>query len=242
MEDNLVPEQTQNAQTEPAEAQIQQPEIDTSKLYSRAYNEGKTKAEKDLVSKFRSFGIEDAQSVDEGLTRLSEILGSTKKQKETNEVEQLRAMLEEATKKAEETELEYKSYVQQNKIESELNRALGELEGQLLINQDHLKNLFYLEYEIEENGGSYFASRGDVPILDEKGANKPLGEVLKDFVKQNKYTSSIPRGTGGSTGVSSSGTKPSRAEFNSLITSKSKDAASKAAEMWNLAKKVGWAE
>jgi len=161
--ENQVEEQTQNApeespqapQTEETvqqEAPVQEEQqIDTSKLFSKAYNEGKSKAEKDFISQLRSLGIEDAETLEDGLNKLSETIKP--KEESKSEVEQLRQMLEETQKRAEDAENEYQAYVQEMQLETQMDSSLNSLtaEGNLTLKPEHLKNLFYMEYEIEED-------------------------------------------------------------------------------------------
>lgn len=232
-------EQAQNAPVETAETPIQQPEVDTSKIFSKGYNEGKSKAEKDLVSKIRSLGIDDVESLDDGISRLAEILQPKKEQ--VSEVEQLKKMLEEAHKKAESAEGNFHAFRQEMLLEGQLSQALTDVksEGSLNLKDDHVKNLFYMEYEIEEDGGQFFATKDGMPMLDRDGNRKQLGTVLKEFIRENGYIKPNVVGTGGSTGAGVFSDKPSRSEFNKLITSKSADAQARAAELYNQYKKVG---
>lgn len=240
--ENLVVEQTQTVPSEPAVAQTQQPEVDTSKIFSKGYNEGKTKVEKDVLTKFRSLGIENAESLDDVVNHISQVLSPKKEQQ--NEVEQLRKMLEDANKKATEAQQSYEAFVQETKLEATMDTALSSLsaEGNLTLKADHLKNLFYMEYEIEENGGQFFATRNGIPVLDQEGNRKSIGSVMRDFVRENKYLTSRATGTGGSTGDATVSSKPSKAEFRSLLQSKNAGSQERAAEMYNTAKKTGWAD
>jgi len=239
--EELVQEQTLNAQQEQVAAPEiqQQPEVDTSKIFSKGYNEGKSKAEKDVLAKFSSLGIEDAESLDDVLSRISQVLNP--KKESTNEVEQLRKMLEEANTRAEEARNNYEVFRQETLLENQLDGALNAIraEGSLTIKEDHLKNLFYMEYEVEEQDGGFYASRNGIPLLDQEGNRKPLSSVLRDFVRENSYLSPAVTGTGGATGGLASSDKPSRSEFNKLIQSKSADAQRRAAELYTQYKQVG---
>ena len=219
-----------------------QPEVDTSKLFSKAYNEGKSKAEKDFINQLRSLGIEDAETLEDGLSQLSQTLKP--KEESKSEVEELRKLLEQTQKRAEDAENEYQAYVQEMKLETEMDSSLNGLtaEGNLTLKPEHLKNLFYMEYEIEEENGQFFATRNGIPVLDGQGNRQSVGDVLKTFAKENKYVSPRAMGTGGGTADTPSGNKPSRAEFRSLLQSKSADAQTRAAELYTLAKETGWAD
>lgn len=245
-EQELVVEQTQNApQEEVATPQEQQqPEVDTSKIFSKGYNEGKSKAERDLLNKFTSsLGIDEAESLDDVLTQLSSKL-SPKKESES-ETEQLRKMLEEANRKAQEAEDNYAAFMYESKLESTMDGAISSLtaEGNLSLKPEHLKNLFYMEYEIEERDGQFFPVRNGTPVLDQEGNRKSLSTVMRDFVRENKYMSPKAQGTGGGTGDGSVSSKPSRSEFQKLVMSNNAELQAKAKDMYDIAvkQKVGWA-
>lgn len=249
--ENLVEEQTQTAPQETPEAPQTQDtaqdvqeeqQIDTSKLFSKAYNEGKSKAEKDFIAQLRSLGIDDAETLEDGLSKLSQTIKP--KEESKSEVEELRKMLEDTQKRAEDAENEYQAYVQEMKLETQMDSSLNSLtaEGNLTLKPEHLKNLFYMEYEIEEENGQFFATRNGIPVLDGQGNRQGVGDVLKTFAKENKYVSPRAMGTGGGTADTPSGNKPSRAEFRSLLQSKSADAQQRAAELYATAKETGWAD
>ena len=238
-----TPQAPQTEETVQEEAPVQEEQqIDTSKLFSKAYNEGKSKAEKDFISQLRSLGIEDAETLEDGLSKLSETIKP--KEDSKSEVEQLRQMLEQTQKRAEDAENEYQAYVQEMKLETQMDSSLNSLtaEGNLTLKPEHLKNLFYMEYEIESENEQFFATRNGIPVLDGQGNRQSVGDVLKTFAKENKYVSPRAMGTGGGTADTPSGNKPSRSEFRSLLQSKSADAQLKAAEMFNAAKETGWAD
>lgn len=244
-EQDQVMEQTQTAPEESvATPEMQQPqEVDTSKIFSKGYNEGRSKAEKDLLGRFSSLGIENVESLDDALGALTEMV-QPKKQQES-EVQQLRTMLEEANRKAQEAQDEKDAFVYESRLDSTMDGAIDSLtaEGSLTLRPDHLKNLFYMEYEIEERDGQFYPVRNGTPVLDQEGNRKSLSTVMRDFVRENQYMSAKVQGTGGGTGDGSSSSKPSRAEFQQLVRSKSKDGQAKAAEMYSLAVKqgLGWA-
>lgn len=241
MSEETVVEQTQSAPSE-SPATPEKQEVDTSKIFSKGYNEGKAKAERDLVAKFRSFGIE-SEALDDAFSMLQEKV--TPKKEQEGEIEQLKRMLEEANSKAQQTQDQYESFLYETRVESTIEQAIGALksEGTLSLKEEHLKNLFYSEYEIEEHEGKFFASKGNTPVLDNQGNRKSLGTVLSEFAKENKYLMPSAQGTGGSSGHTQFGDKPSRSEFNRLIKSKGLDAQNRAAELYAQYKKAGgWAE
>lgn len=238
--DDQVVEQTQNAQQESVDTQNQQ--VDTSKLFSKAYNEGKTKLEKDVLKMFGSLGLEDVDSIESGFSALSERL-SPKKAAE-NEVETLRKLLDESNKKVEDLQGEFESFMRDSQVDRSVDIALQAMKQQseLGIKDDHLKTLFFMEYEIEERDGQFIAMKDGTPVMNNKGDYLPINEALMAFAKQNKYVIPKVSGTGGGTGSSSVTDKPSRAEFRNLIRSKSEGSQSRAAEMFEVAKKTGWAD
>lgn len=245
-EQELAVEQAQNAPEEAVATPetTQQPEVDTSKIFSKGYNEGKSKAERDLLTKFTSsLGIEDAESIDDVLGKLSSKLSPQKESE--SETEQLRKMLEEANRKVQEAEDNYAAFVYESKLESTMDGAISSLtaEGNLSLKPDHLKNLFYMEYEIEERDGQFFPVRNGTPVLDQEGNRKSLSTVMRDFVRENKYMSPKVQGAGGGTGDGSANSKPSRSEFQKLVLSNNQELQNKASEMYNIAvkQKVGWA-
>jgi|OM-RGC.v1.011799005 hypothetical protein len=238
MSEEQVVEQTQNASTEQPAAPEKQ-EVDTSKIFSKGYNEGKAKAERDLVSKFRSLGIE-AEALEDAFATFEEKI--TPKKDQANEVDQLRKMLEEANSKVQQTQDEYEAFMYETRLEANMTSALDSIEGTLAIKNEHLKSLFYSEYEIEERDGKFFASMNGTPVLDNEGNHKSIGTVLREFAKENGYLKPSAQGAGGSSGHTQFSDKPSREEFQKLIRSKSADAQNKAAEMYQQAKKAGgWA-
>lgn len=244
-EQDQVMEQTQTASQEPVAApEMQQTqEVDTSKIFSKGYNEGRSKAEKDLLSRFSSLGIENVESLDDALGALSQMVQPKKEQE--SEVQQLRTMLEEANRRAQEADDEREAFIYETRLDSTMGNAIDSLtaEGSLTLKPDHLKNLFYMEYEIEERDGQFYPVKNGTPVLDQEGNRKSLSTVMRDFVRENQYMSARVQGTGGGTGDGASSSKPSRAEFQQLVRSKSKDGQAKAAEMYTLAVKegLGWA-
>lgn len=238
--DETVTEQTQNAPEESAETQNQQ--VDTSKLFSKAYNEGKSKLEKDVLKMFNTLGIEDVESIEQGFSTLNEKL-SPKKSAE-NEVETLRKLLDESNKKMEDLQGEFESFMKDSQVDRSVDTALQQIRGKsdMSIKDDHLKTLFFMEYEIEEREGQFIAVKDGTPVMDSKGDYMSLSDALYGFARENKYLSPRATGTGGGAGSATVSDKPSRSEFRSLLRTKSADSQAKAAEMFETAKKTGWAD
>lgn len=243
MSEQEVAEQTQTVPQESAETQTQQQEaqVDTSKIFSKGYNEGKLKAEKDALAKLRSLGIENAENLDDVVASLGNVLKP--KQEQESEVTQLRKMLEEANKKAEDAQLEYEAFVQENRLNASLDSAMSALtaEGTLTLKGEHLKNLFFAEYDIDFRDGQMIPVKDGSPLLDKEGNYKGIESALKDFVRTNKYLTPKVMGTGGGTGDGATSEKPSKAEFQKLLRDKSADSQAKAAALWNASKTHGWA-
>lgn len=246
-EQDQVVEQTQNAPQEDVatpQEQQQQPEVDTSKIFSKGYNEGKSKAEKDLLNKFSSsLGIDQVESIEDVIGALSQKLSP--KQENASEVDELRKMLEDANRKAQEAEDNYAAFVYETKLDATMDQAISSLsaEGNLSLKGDHLKNLFYMEYDIEERDGQFFPTRNGTPVLDQEGNRKSVAAVIRDFARENKYIQQRVQGTGGSSGSGQASTKPSRAEFRALLKGNAESQA-KAGELFNIAvtQGVGWAD
>jgi hypothetical protein len=233
-------EQAQNAPEEFAETQNQQ--VDTSKLFSKAYNEGKSKLEKDVLKMFNTLGLEDVESIEQGFSTLNERL-SPKKNAE-NEVETLRKLLDESNKKMEDLQGEFESFMKDSQVDRTVDTALQGLKGKadLSIKDDHLKTLFFMEYEVEEREGQFIAVKDGTPIMNSKGDYLSLSDALYGFARDNKYLSPRATGTGGGTGSAGVADKPSRTEFRNLLRTKSADSQARAADMFATAKKTGWAD
>lgn len=153
-------------------------------------------------------------------------------------------MLEESNRKAQEAEDNYAAFMYETKLDATMDQAISSLsaEGNLSLKQEHLKNLFYMEYEIEERDGQFFPTRNGTPVLDQEGNRKSMSSVMRDFVRENKYIAQRVQGTGGAAGDGQISSKPSRSEFRSLLQSSNADSQARAAKMWNTAKETGWAE
>ena len=221
----------------------QNQQVDTSKLFSKAYNEGKSKLERDVMKMMGSLGIEDAESIEDGFSKLGSILSPKKENK--NEVDELRRMLEEATKRADDVQGEFESFVQQAQVERSLDESLSKMrqDSEVSLKDDHLKALFSMEYEVEERDGNFIAIRNGAPVLDNKGDYRSIGDVLRQFALDNKYASPAARGAGGSSGSASPvADKPSRSEFRSLLRQSNSKSQERAAELFALSRQVGWAE
>lgn len=238
--DETVVEQTQNAPEELAETQNQQ--VDTSKLFSKAYNEGKSKLEKDVLKMFSSLGLEDVESIEHGFNTLNEKL-SPKKNAE-NEVETLRKLLDESNKRVEDLQGEFESFMKDSQVDRTVDTALQGLrqKADMSIKDDHLKTLFFMEYEIEEREGQFIAVKDGTPVMNSKGDYLSISDALYGFARDNKYMSPRAMGTGGGTGSAGITDKPSRTEFRNLLRAKSADSQAKAAEMFATAKKTGWTD
>ena len=222
-----------------------EPEFDKTKFYTNAYNDGKSKALKDL----KGLGIE-SESYDEALeflkNRLTTPAPSDEPTTDPNELELLRNKLAEATKRAEEVSQQFDSYKTTSSKKEEYNTAFSSINDvDLVLDQKAIEILFETEYNVEmDNGAFVVKGKNGIPEIDDSGNRKSLPQAIKDFVVKKGYATPKAQGVGGS--VSPVGTtivtKPSRTEFNKLVQSSSAKDHSKAAELRERAKKVGWSE
>jgi len=251
-EQPTVPEENENPQKEEQTSQTEQPykqfteqewkEFMDSTI-KRSYNQGKAKFVKDAVSEF---GIE-AETYEDALSMLKESRQQGKSEqsdKTSSETEQLRALLkqkEEEAQKAVETlnkvRLDQSKSTQYNQAMSELNKA-----GKMVLDNDSARILFENSVDIMEENGQLYASKDGIPLMDDSGNRKSLANAYVDFLKDKKLFVPNAQGTGGATasGVSAS-SKPKFSEFTKLSSGRAKDQV-KAAEVWNLAKEIGWDE
>ena len=213
------------------------------KFFKGAYNEGKSKVERDVLSKFSSVLGDDVESIDDILERVKGITAPEKAQK--SEVEELRSLLQEQKDALESARQEAQLVRMQSAISNQFSSALTDVakEGELSIKTDYVEQLFYNEYEIDEQNGQYFVLKDGVAVLDDSGNRKSIGNAFKDFIRENKFLVPQKAGVGVTTGATDAqGEKPSRSEWRKLIRSNSPDAQRRVAEMYQAAKQVGWAE
>ena len=219
----------------------QQSEFDKDKFFRGAYNEGKSKVEKDVVSKFSELLGDQVESLDDAFSRIQQTL--TPKQEDKGESEKLRELLQQYQQEAESAKEQLQMTQMQSKIDSEFGSAINAIQqdNELTLKSDYVEQLFYNEYEIEESNGQFYATKGGVPDLDVQGNRKSVGNSLVEFAKQFAKPKKV--GAGGATGGTPSSERPSRAEFQQLVRSTNPADRAKAEELFVASRAAGgWAE
>lgn len=228
------------SQTQPQQPATE-PAFDKDKFFRGAYNEGKSKVEKDVVSKFSELLGNDVESLDDAFSRIQQTLQP--KQEEKGESEKLRELLQQYQQEAEAAKEQLMMTQMENRINTEFQSAFGALQqdNELTLRQDYIEQLFYNEYEIEESNGQFYAVKDGVPDLDAQGNRKSVANSLVEFAKQFAKPKKV--GAGGATGGTPSSEKPSRAEFQQLVRSTNPADRAKAEELFGAMKATGgWAE
>tara|TARA_R100001509_G_scaffold5736_1_gene3423 strand:+ start:126 stop:869 length:744 start_codon:yes stop_codon:yes gene_type:complete len=235
-----APESTTEETTSQNEQQ-QQPEFDKDKFFRGAYNEGKSKVERDMISKFSEILGNDVNTLDDAFSLLSNKMQPV--QSDAGEEDKLRELLQQAQVEAEAAKEQLALSQMETKIGSEFQGAFNALEqdNELTLKKNYIEQLFYNEYEIEESNGQFYATKNGVPDLDAQGNRKSVGNSLVEFAKQFAKPKKV--GTGGATGGTPSTDRPSRAEFQKLVRSSSPADRSKAEQLYAAKKQAGgWAE
>jgi hypothetical protein len=237
--ESAVEESTsKNTEQQPAT----EPAFDKDKFFRGAYNEGKNKVEKDVVSKFSELLGNDVESLDDAFSRIQQTLQP--KQEEKGESEKLRELLQQYQQEAEAAKEQLMMTQMENRINTEFQSAFGALQqdNELTLRQDYIEQLFYNEYEIEESNGQFYAVKDGVPDLDAQGNRKSVANSLVEFAKQFAKPKKV--GAGGATGgTPASSERPSRAEFQQLVRSSNPADRAKAEELFGAMKATGgWAE
>jgi hypothetical protein len=235
-----APDSTQEESTSQNETQ-QQPEFDKDKFFRGAYNEGKSKVEKDVVGKFSELLGDNVESLEDAFSRIQQTLQP--KQEEKGEAEKLRELLQQYQQEAEAAKEQLHMTQMQSRIDSEFGGALNALQqdNELTLKSDYVEQLFYNEYEIEESNGQFYAVKDGVPDLDAQGNRKSLGNSFAEFAKQFAKPKKV--GAGGATGGTPSSERPSRAEFQKLVRSSNPADRAKAEELFVASRAAGgWAE
>ena len=235
-----APESTTEETTSQNEQQ-QQPEFDKDKFFRGAYNEGKGKVERDMISKFSEILGNDVNTLDDAFSLLSNKMQPV--QSDAGEEDKLRELLQKAQLEAEAAKEQLALSQMETKIGSEFQGAFNALEqdNELTLKKNYIEQLFYNEYEIEESNGQFYATKNGVPDLDAQGNRKSVGNSLVEFAKQFAKPKKV--GAGGATGGTPSTDRPSRAEFQKLIRSSSPADRSKAEQLYVAMKQAGgWAE
>ena len=235
-----APESTTEETTSQNEQQ-QQPEFDKDKFFRGAYNEGKGKVERDMISKFSEILGSDVNTLDDAFSLLSNKMQPV--QSDAGEEDKLRELLQKAQLEAETAKEQLSLSQMETKIGSEFQGAFNALEqdNELTLKKNYIEQLFYNEYEIEESNGQFYATKNGVPDLDAQGNRKSVGNSLVEFAKQFAKPKKV--GAGGATGGTPSTDRPSRADFQKLIRSSSPADRSKAEQLYVAMKQAGgWAE
>ena len=240
-EENIEPVDAPESTTEETTSQTQQPEFDKDKFFRGAYNEGKGKVERDMISKFSEILGNDVNTLDDAFSLLSNKMQPV--QEDKGEADQLRELLQQYQQEAEAAKEQLAITQMESRIGSEFKAAFSSLQqdSELTLKTDYIEQLFYNEYEIEESNGQFYATRTGVPDLDVQGNRKSVGNSLVEFAKQ--FAKPKKSGVGGATGGTPSSDRPSRAEFQQLVRSSSPADRSKAEQLYAAMKQAGgWAE
>jgi hypothetical protein len=240
-EENIESVDAPESTTEETTSQTQQPEFDKDKFFRGAYNEGKGKVERDMISKFSEILGNDVNTLDDAFSLLSNKMQPV--QEDKGEADQLRELLQQYQEQAETAKEQLALNQMENRIGSEFNSAFSALEqdNELTLRKDYIEQLFYNEYEIEESNGQFYATKGGVPDLDAQGNRKSVGNSLVEFAKQFAKPKKV--GAGGATGGTPSSERPSRAEFQKLVRSSNPADRAKAEELFGASRAAGgWAE
>jgi hypothetical protein len=235
-----APESTTEETTSQNEQQ-QQPEFDKDKFFRGAYNEGKGKVERDMISKFSEILGNDVNTLDDAFSLLSNKMQPV--QSDAGEEDKLRELLQKAQLEAEAAKEQLALSQMETRIGSEFQGAFNALEqdNELTLKKNYIEQLFYNEYEIEESNGQFYATKNGVPDLDAQGNRKSVGNSLVEFAKQFAKPKKV--GAGGATGGTPSTERPSRAEFQKLIRSSSPADRKRAEQLYIASRQAGgWAE
>jgi hypothetical protein len=240
-EQNLEQADAPESAVEESTSQTQEQQFDKDKFFRGAYNEGKSKVEKDVVSKFSELLGDQVESLDDAFSRIQQTL--TPKQEDKGESEKLRELLQQYQQEAEAAKEQLQMTQMQNRIDSEFSGAFNALQqdNELTLKTDYIEQLFYNEYEIEESNGEFYAVKNGVPDLDQQGNRKSIANSLVEFAKQFAKPKKV--GAGGATGGTPSSERPSRAEFQKLVRSTNPADRAKAEELFAASRAAGgWAE
>ena len=242
LEQAEAPDSALEETTSQNEQPATEPAFDKDKFFRGAYNEGKSKVEKDVVTKFSELLGDNVESLEDAFLRIQQTIQP--KQEEKGESEKLRELLQQYQQEAESAKEQLQMTQMQSKIDSEFGGALNALQqdNELTLKPDYVEQLFYNEYEIVESDGQFYAAKDGVPDLDDQGNRKSLGNSFIEFAKQFAKPKKV--GAGGETGgTPASSERPSRAEFQKLVRSSNPADRAKAEELFGVMKAAGgWAE
>ena len=241
LEQAEAPDSALEETTSQNEQPATEPAFDKDKFFRGAYNEGKSKVEKDVVTKFSELLGDNVESLEDAFSRIQQTIQP--KQEEKGESEKLRELLQQYQQEAESAKEQLQMTQMQSKIDSEFGGALNALQqdNELTLKPDYVEQLFYNEYEIVESDGQFYAAKDGVPDLDDQGNRKSLGNSFIEFAKQFAKPKKV--GAGGATGGTPASERPSRAEFQRLVRSSNPADRAKAEELFGVMKAAGgWAE
>ncbi len=153
-----APESTTEESTSQNEQQ-QQPEFDKDKFFRGAYNEGKSKVERDMISKLSEILGNDVNTLDDAFSLLSNKMQPV--QSDAGEEDKLRELLQQAQLEAEAAKEQLAITQMESRVGAEFQAAFNAIkqDNELNIKQEHIEQLFYNEYEIEESNGQFYANQ-----------------------------------------------------------------------------------
>jgi len=216
---------------------------DTSKVFSNGYNEGVSTQEKRVLQKFSDITGQDFSNIDDvyewGKTSSSKLAESVSDPTATDEYKELQSTVNQWKEKANEAQQTAQQIQNQYKFDSTYNEAASQIKeaNKYKIPESDVKDLFLAKHKVEYKDGKPIVKKGDMPVMDDAGNYKPLGDVIRDFSKN--YTEPATGGTGGGSG-DGSGVKPKFADFKEANKANNAELMSK---LINQAKSAGgWAE
>ena len=230
-----------NAQNSQGQDGGQKP--DTSKVFSNGYNEGVSTQEKRVLQKFSDITGQDFSSIDDvydwGKQSSSKLAESVSDPTATEEYKELQSTVNQWKEKATEAQKTAQQIQNQYKFDSTYNEAVSSVKesNKYKIPESDVKDLFLAKHNVEYKDGKPIVKKGDMPVMDDAGNYKSLGDVIKEFSKN--YTEPATGGTGGGSG-DGGGVKPKYADFKEAAKATNHQAMSK---LINQAKSAGgWSE
>lgn len=218
------------------------PKIDPTKLFSKAYNEGSSAVESRYVKRFNELTGASTESPEEIFNWIkdssSKLASAVADPTQTDEYKELQNRLKDINSKYEEAINEATTVKNQYKFDSIWNKQLNELkqDSDLTIAPEDLEILYKSRRQAEFTDNGIILKSGNERLLDEQGNPKRLEDDIKEFAKP--YLKANVNGTGGGSG-GGGGAKPKFADFKANINTNRE----KAGELLNQAKIAGgWAE
>ena len=125
-EENIESVDAPESTTEETTSQTQQqPEFDKDKFFRGAYNEGKSKVERDMIGKFSEILGNDVNTLDDAFSLLSNKMQPV--QEDKGEADKLRELLQQYQEQAEAAKEQLALNQMENRIGSEFNSAFSAL-------------------------------------------------------------------------------------------------------------------